>query len=236
MELKELERLGYPLILKIVAARPDHPIPPSIISEVPSIQTRVVNEDRNGYTLLLRNVSLRGVVSYAIYQGEGISLSSISRRQFLIAPEGERYVRIDQVSREIVIVAALFNDGSHEGEPAAALKLKSDQIGYETQEGRAIPMIDRLIRDPALDDVIRLARIKDGLSKLSSEPDDTAMRIMQSQFPDLPVDLVRKELRDAFYSARVNLWSEVYGYAHSSGEYPPPVHPPPLADFLRQRQ
>jgi hypothetical protein len=237
VELKELESLGYrPLVLRVVGAKPDHPVHPSIVSNVPSIQPRLVDEDRNGYTLSLRNVSRRGVVSYTISEGGGFSLASVSRRQPLIAPGAEWDERIEPLYREVVVAAALFSDGSHEGDSDAAVQLESGQIGYDTQERRAIPIIDRIIRDPALDENVRVARIKDELTKLSNDPDDSAMRTMQSHFPDFPADVVRNDLTNALYLARVNLWSEVYGYMHSSGEYPPPVHPPLLADWLRRRR
>jgi hypothetical protein len=52
----------------------------------------------------------------------------------------------------------------------------------EVQERRAIPIIDRIIRNSRLNDEGRVARIKDELSRLSNEPDDTIVRTMQSQF------------------------------------------------------
>jgi hypothetical protein len=237
VELKELGQLGYqPLTLRIVTAKPDRPIRPNIISKVRSIQLRVAEEDRNGYTLLLRNASPRGVLSYVISEGDGVSLTSNSRRQSLIAAGAERHQRIEPASRDVAVVAALFSDGSYEGEPYAAAQLKSGQIGYEAQERRAIPIIDRIIRNSGLNDEGKVARIKDELSRLSNEPDDTTIRTMQTQFPVMSADIIRQDLTSALYLARVNIWSEVYGYVHTSGEYPPPVHPPPMSEWLRHRQ
>jgi hypothetical protein len=59
---------------------------------------------------------------------------------------------------------------------------------------------------------------------------------MQSQFPDLPADVVRKDLTNGLNSGKWDLWSELYGYAHSSGQYPPPGDPPPLSEWLGQHR
>ena len=112
-----------------------------------------------------------------------------------------------------------------------AAELESEQIGHQTQERRARRIIDRIIGDPALHDDARLAQMKDDLINLSNVLDDIAIRAMQAHFPDLSVEFVLKDPRPAFYVARVDIWSEVYSYVHSSGEYPPQVRPPPLAEY-----
>ena len=207
----------------------------SIINKVPSIQARVAGKDRNGYALVLHNVSSRGIVSYSITESLDSSLAAVSHRRPLMPPGGTTTARIEPTTRKVVVAAALFTDGSHEGDSYAAAQLKSGQIGYEIQEGRVLPIIDRIIKAPAVNDEVRLAQIRDELSRLSNEPDESAIQIMQLQFTDVPAEVIRKDLTNALYSARVNLWSELYAYMHSSGESPPPDHPPPLTEWLRRR-
>jgi hypothetical protein len=242
VELPELKTIGYqPLTLKIVSAQPKTPSHPTIISEVPSIQVDFDGEDLVSYTLLLRNVSSRGVVAYALDEGGDSDSLSISRvvgnfyGRPVIAPRAAKKQMIveDPSQRRIVVAAAVFTDGSHEGNDDLAARLKSGQIGYRTQHRRIEPSIDRIIRDAALDDDRRLARIREELHNLSDRPDAEAIRAMRSQFPDLQNDVVVKDLTDAFDSARQNIWGGVYGYAHSSGTWPPPSHPPPLAEWWR---
>lgn len=238
VKLSELQSLGYqPLILRIVSAKPDHPARPVVISRVPSIRASIVEEDRIGYMLSLRNVSRRDIVSYLISRkaSGGISLGLVSFGRPRIAAGGEISERIEPSSSEIVIAAALFRDGSHEGDSVAAASLKSRQIAQETQERRAMPILNRVTRDPALDETSRLAQIKGELTRLSNQPDDPGIRAMVSQFPDLPAKTIQKDLTDALYEARVNLWSEVYAYVHASGQYPPPRDPPLLSRWLRER-
>jgi hypothetical protein len=109
---------------------------------------------------------------------------------------------------------------------ASTLPLMEPKLGYGTQYRRIRPVIDHIIQDPALDDDARVARIREELHNLSNQPDDATIRVLRSQFPDLPTEAVAKHLTDGLDSARRNIWSGLYGYVHSSGTYPPPSHPP----------
>lgn len=67
-ELTELTQIGYqPFVLKVVSSRPTRGVPPTIVSKVPSIHVNLVDQDLQGYTLSLHNVSSsRAVLSYTI--------------------------------------------------------------------------------------------------------------------------------------------------------------------------
>jgi hypothetical protein len=245
VDLQELKQVGYlPFALKIVSARPAAPTHPTIISKVPSIQVDLAAEDLRRYTLSLRNTSSRAVVAYAF--DDSRNSMSISRTTFnfhgqpVIAPGAAKRdyeFAVGQIPGRIVLAAAVFSDGSHEGEASLAAQLKSGQIGYRTQYRRMEPAIDRIIHDPSLDDDGRVARIRENLHDLSNQPDAATIRAMQSQFPDLSNEAVVADLTEGLNAARRNIWGQVYGYVHSSGTWPPPNRPPPLADWwLRTRQ
>jgi len=200
----------------------------------------------------LKNISARSIVFYALDEGGGsIAFGRVvgnfhdrpviapgeSKQEMVglnlsgrITPDG---LAEDSIPRRIVVAAAVFSDGSHEGDDIFAVRLKSGQIGYRTQYRRIKPFIDRIIRDSAPDDDGRVVRIREELHSLSNRPDDSTIRAVRSQFPDLPNEVVVKDLTDALDSARQKIWGEVYGYVHSSGTYPPPSHPPPLAEWWR---
>jgi hypothetical protein len=243
IDLQELKKIGYqPFTLKIVSSKPRSRTPPTIVNNVPSIQVNLAGQDLRGCTLLLRNVSSRGVVAYVFDESRGsISMARTTSNFYghsVIAPGAAKqvYQLTDaRLPRRITLAAAVFTDGSHEGDGRLAAQLESGQIGYRTQYRRISPAIDRLIHDPALDDDRRVARIQETLHSLSNQPDAATIRALQSQFPDLPHQAVVDDLSDGLDSARRNIWSEVYGYVHSSGTYPPPSHPPPLADWWLSR-
>lgn len=251
VDLKELMKIGYqPFTLKIVSAKPAGSTHPTIVSRVPSIQVDLADDDLPGHTpLLLRNLSSRGILAYALDVGGGSSVVVSSYGRTVIAQGATRKEMValgrsgrmtphgfveDPVSRGIVVAAAIFSDGLHEGDDEVAVELKSGQIGYGTQYRRIRPVIDRIIQDPVLDDDARVARIREELHNLSNQPDDATIRAMRSQFPDLPNEVVVKKLTDGLDSARRNIWSGLYSYVHSNGVYPPPSHPPPLAEWWRR--
>ena len=140
-------------------------------------------------------------------------------------------------SRDIVVAAAIFSDGSHEGEDQFAARLQTQQIASEIQYRRLTPVIDRIVQDPILDDATRTAQIREQLHNLSNQADEATLRAMTSQFPSLPRETVAKDLGEALDAARHKIWSSLYSHVHSSGTYPPPLHPPPVAEWWsRYRQ
>lgn len=239
-ELTELTQMGYqPVPVKIISTKPAVTVHPTVVSKVPSIQVDLVDEDVQGCTLLLRNVSSsRAVLAYALTQGSHFSIEVRSNRDRPAIAQGATRKHMvgfmeEPASRDIAIVAAIFNDGSHEGEDRFAAKLKAEEIGDETQYGRMRPIIDRIVQNAALDDDSRTAQIREQLHNLSDQAEEPTMRALASQFPNLPREGLATDLTEGLDSARRNLWSSLYGYVHSSATYPPP-HPPPLAEWWRR--
>ena len=96
VELQELRRIGYlPLTLKIVSAKPAVSTHPTIVSKVPSIQVDLVDEDLQGHTLLLRNVSSHGILAYALdlSGGSSVVVSSFYGRPVIAQGNAKRNCR-----------------------------------------------------------------------------------------------------------------------------------------------
>ena len=255
-ELTELAQIGYqPFVLKIVSSKPTPVVPPAILSKVPSIHVDLVDQNLQGYTLSLRNISLsRAVLAYAVDQGQDswrefrsvdtrpAIAPGAARKQLILrnTPGGQMtphgFVK-EPASDDITLAAAIFSDGSHEGDDQFAARLQTQQIANEIQYQRLAPVIDRIVHDSTLDDVTRTAQIREQLHNLSNQADEATLRAMTSQFPNLPRETVAKDLREGLDSARQNIWSSLYSHVHSSGTYPPPLHPPPMAEWWsRYRQ
>ncbi len=139
----------------------------------------------------------------------------------------------EPVSNEVILAAAIFSDGSHEGDDQFAARLQTQQIAGKIQFQHMAPVIDRIVNDATLDDATRVAQIREQLHNLSNQADEATLRAATSQFPNLPRETVAEDLRDGFDSARRNIWSSLYSHVHSSGTSPPPLHPPPVADWWR---
>ena len=240
-ELTELTQMGYqPVLVKIINAKRVPTVHPTVVSRVPSIQVDLVDEDVQGCTLLLRNVSSsQAVLAYALTQGSHSSIEVRSHRDRPAIAQGATRKEMvgfveEPVSRDIAVVAAIFSDGSHEGEDQFAAKLKAEEIGDETQYGRMGPVIDRIVQNAALDDNARTAQIRGQLQNLSDQAEEPTIRALASQFPNLPREGLVTDLTEGLESARRNLWSNLYSYVHSSATYPPPPHPPPVAEWWRR--
>jgi hypothetical protein len=97
--------------------------------------------------------------------------------------------------------AALFADGSYEGDASAAATLAVRPMAAQFQGRRVHELIDNIVADSSLDDTSRLARIRSELAKLSEEPDPTILEQIQLRFPGLPSTAgvsVNADIRSAF--------------------------------------
>jgi hypothetical protein len=97
--------------------------------------------------------------------------------------------------------AALFTDGSYEGDASAAATLAVRPIAAQFQGRRVHELIDNIVADSSLDDTSRLVRIRLELSKLSEEPDPTILEQIRLRFPGLPSTAwgsVEADIRSAF--------------------------------------
>ena len=250
IEFRELTKIGYqPFTVKIVTAKPPVAVRPTLLSKVPSIQIDLVDEDRMSYTLALRNVSSRGVVSYALGSGTGhrfresirstdrplIAPGAVYQERFFPAPSGRMTPHglvEDPNSNAFVFAAALFSDGSHEGDPDLAAELAGRQLGYLTQRRRLEPIVHRVLEDSALDDTARIARIRSALVKLSYTPDAALIRKMKLRFSDLSDAAAAKDLKEGLDFATQGMWGSLWRYEHGDDGASPRRPLPPLPEWL----
>jgi hypothetical protein len=203
--------------------------------------------DGRSCAVVLRNVSSHGVLAYVLDEGgdpqSGTAWSTGSRSSFgkaLIAPgavhrqivsfgrsvetTSQSDANLPAQQQKLIVAAAIFNDGSHEGDDDVAAKLEGEQIGDLTVYRLVTPIIDRIVGDQAMNDEARMDRIKEEIYRLSTQPDQATVLALQSQFPSLPPDVLVKSLTRGIDSARNSIWSDLYGYMHNCCQYPPPDH------------
>jgi hypothetical protein len=216
------------------------------------------DHDARHIGVLLHNVSSRGVVAYVLSDdGDpegGIAWSrekrgtrghpSIAPRcdsreeLFKFGEDGRAAVRgfgkLPARPERIVVAAAIFSDGSHEGDVHVAAKLEGQQIGMLILYRLIKPIIDHFVQDRSMDDEVRMTRIKDAIFRISSQPEDGALRTLESQFPNLPRQEAIVDLADALDAAKNDLWGDLYGYMTKCCQYPPSDHIS-LANWWRMR-
>ena len=210
---------------------------PALSSKVPSIQIALAHDDSRSppslfhdqetqyCSVMLHNLSSRGVVAFVLSDGEdplaGIAWSRETRGTRdhpAIRPRGDSqkelftFGQAGPVRRQqIIIAAAIFSDGSYEGDMHVAAKLKGQEFGAFTLHRLIKPAVDRIVQEQSMDDEARTARIKDTIFHIPSQPKGAASQSLQTQFPDLPMQEVVADLADGLDAAKNNLWGELYG-------------------------
>jgi hypothetical protein len=204
-----MEQFGLePLTLRIVSAQPTASARPRTMSKVPSIRIEITGEDRTFYKVALHNLSKQAVM--AVYldmpgqngssgqtaEGHGshevTALGAIYQCQFGI-PHGGRvsngiFVE-DSPPPLMVLEAALFKDGSYEGDMQIAAQLVANRIGFEIQQQRVDRLFAGILADVQSDDdadaQAKVARIRSGIAQLTEDPDLPMVETVQAQFPGL---------------------------------------------------
>jgi len=213
--LREMEQFGLqPWTIKIVNAQLPTPVSLATLNEVPSIRPEILGKDREGYRMALHNLSSRAVTAFLVETS--FDHNSNYSENAVIAPGATHEFRLFcDASASVIsngtapgpapcafnLKAALFADGSYEGDASAAATLAVRPIAAQFQGRRVHELIDNIVADSSLDDTSRLARIRSELSKLSEEPDATILEQIRLRFPGLPSTAwgsVKADIRGAF--------------------------------------
>jgi hypothetical protein len=222
-------------------------IHPVLISKAPSIEIAVACDHAPQCRVVIHNFSSRGVVAYVLSDGgdpkAGIAMESEADGTLdhpSIPPGGDSHQELFTFSQaaqpgQMILAAAIFTDGSYEGEFDVAAKLKARQIGALTVHRLIKPVIERIVQDASMNDEERTARIKDEIFHTPNRPEDTDTHSLKSQFPDLPTQVAIADLARGLAAARNEIWGDLYGYMHKCCQYPPPDHIS-LAAWWRRRE
>ena len=199
-----MEQLGLqPWTIKIVNAQLPNPGTLPTVNEVPSIQPEILGVDRNGYRIALRNLSSQPVSAFLVEESfdHNSNFQEGNDRGVLIAPHASHEFRLfcdTSTSASLsgiapkpapcafILKAALFADGSYEGDPSAAATLAARSIAAQFSSRRVHELIDNILSDAALDDASKLTRLRSELPRLSEEPDPAILEQIQRRFPGLP--------------------------------------------------
>jgi hypothetical protein len=215
--------------------------------------------DTQSCAVVLHNVSSRAVIAYVLSDGghpkAGFATSRESHgspNRPVIAPQGDSrgelftfghdrrmtpqgLVELPPPAQQVIVEAAIFSDGSYEGDENVAAKLIAQQIADLAVNRRMTRVIDRIIQDQSLNDEARTAKIKDEVFHIPSQPDAAAARAMRAQFPHAPTKDLVADLTRGLDSAKNSIWGDIYGYMHKCCQYPPPDRVS-LAEWWRMRQ
>jgi hypothetical protein len=199
-----------------------------VTSRVASVRIRVLGTSAGSYVVALSNLSPLGVMAteFSVRSNNPstrvskINESSRADQSPLIGP-GETCSEFVQEDSPVELTAAIFSDGSNEGEPEAAAELKGRRTGYQSQRQRINALINPILEDKALDSPAKIVRIRAGLTSLDGKPDENLVREMRIQFPGLGADVSSADLQAGYRGGTQTVWSLLWQYEHRAKDAPP---------------
>ncbi len=198
----ELQRFGLePITFRIVTPQPATANQPALHSNALSVNLDdYATRDRITGTLTVHNLSAKTVVAYRVgssTDGEsGWSEETLAR----IAPGATGQLTVsdnsgtaangtcmeDPKSPVIFLQAALYDDGSYEGNLPIAAGLAAHRLGHDMQRQRIRSLAEQILADPDLEVSGTIERIRAAVNQLAIEPDADSIPRLHTQFPDFP--------------------------------------------------
>jgi hypothetical protein len=200
--LGKMEDWGLqPWTIKVVTAQLPRPTSLGNVTRVPSIQVEIVGEDRAGCNVSLHNLSSQGVTAFVVANSihdANTRFGERSGRDPIIPARASHEFRFPCASSgsdtpsgavaapcTIVLEAALFADGSYEGDASAAASMEAARLTKASQSRRVELMVQSILADSTIEESSQIARIRSELTKLSAQPDPAILEQLRLKFPGL---------------------------------------------------
>jgi len=188
--LEEMRRFGVqPYTMQLVSAT----VTPSgvpTINKVPALALQVTGEDRGYHIVKIDNLSPLAVMGLVVTRSSGkerTGLEVYDNSDPVIAPRSSHYFplknnpvscaapdtgssNLEPVVCPVVLVAAVFADGSHGGDAEIAARLEAARIALAGPHHELEEMVKKVAEDPALSDEQKIARLHEEIERL---PDDS---------------------------------------------------------------
>jgi hypothetical protein len=227
--INDLTRLGIePIEIKLVKVAQTMAVLPEIINQTKSVFVvgiTPVNSTLPSYQLALQNLSSKDVAALYVYvlaggtrkittmqQGpEGRPLIPSGGQYELKVPAGYQVQPSDgnhsfdlSQDHECVIGAAVFSDGSYEGDPEPASTFRAFVRGRQVQLRRVVALLQQAL-DSTDEAKAALQGLKAGLLALTTEEDASEIDGLLSEFSTLPRDAAKANLGMAMRTAMGNI-------------------------------
>lgn len=209
ISIDELKRFGIePFEIKLVRVNPNiAPLPRVVLKGVESVVViNVMAKETTlpSYRIILRNQSNKNIVALGVdvVAGGKVQITSKPRGiegQPLIASGKEYwlgvaapnraqpilggYVPTSPSDQEIQIKAAIFDDGTYEGEAETAAAVRGYQAGEKMELPRLIPLLEDALNSSNADLAESLKNLESQVSSVASDADPQIVRSLTSEFP-----------------------------------------------------
>ena len=218
--ITETEAFGIvPFQVRVFRAQPWSVGPPQVTNKTQALTVLALTESRPVYILAVRNVSHKSISAISWYGlengqkqgGSGTSGAPLIaagrpfeiRQRFGLAEEKLESQPADlqpasgeivPASREIVIAAILFSDGTFEGEPDEAAEMAANTAGERIQLTRVLRLLEKM-SGTAEPEPARLKKLKNDINALSEEVDSRVAEELIAQFAEASEDTRNRRIK-----------------------------------------
>jgi len=209
ISIDDLKRFGIePFQIKLVRVNPNiPPVPPVVLKHVESvvvINSMAKETTLPSYRIILRNQSNKNIVGLGVdvVAGGKVQITSKPRGidgQPLIAagkeywltvaapnraqPTADGYAPTSPSDQQIQIKAAVFDDGTYEGDAETAAAVRGYRAGEKMMLPRLIPLLESALNSSNTDVIEALRNLESQVSLVSSDADPQMVQALTAEFP-----------------------------------------------------
>ena len=209
ISVDDLKQFGIePFQIKLVRVNPNiPPVPPVILKGVNSVvvlNSMPKETTLPAYRIILRNQSNKNIVALGVdvVTGGKVQITSKPRGidgQPLIPVDKEYWLTVSAPNRaqptpggyvptspsdqQIIIKAAVFDDGTYEGDAETAVVVRGYQAGEKMVLPRLIPLVESALNSSNADLKEALRNFDSQVSSVETDADPQILRTLTSEFP-----------------------------------------------------
>ena len=209
ISIDDLKQFGIePFQIKLVRVNPNvPPVPPVILKGVESVvvlNSMAKETTLPSYRIILRNQSNKNIVALGVEvvaagsvqitskpRGiDGQPLIGVGKEYWLTVAAPNRaqtilggYVPTSPTDQQILIKAAVFDDGTYEGDAETAVVVRGYQAGEKMVLPRLIPLLESALNSSNADLTEALRNFESQVSSVATDADPQIIRTLTSEFP-----------------------------------------------------
>ena len=209
ISIDDLKQFGIePFQIKLVRVNPNiPPVPPVILKGVESVvvlNSMAKETTLPAYRIILRNQSNKNIVALGVEvvaagsvqitskpRGiDGQPLIGVGKEYWLTVAAPNRaqptpggYVPTSPTDQQILIKAAVFDDGTYEGDAETAVVVRGYQAGEKMVLPRLIPLLESALNSSNADLTEALRNFESQVSSVATDADPQIIRTLTSEFP-----------------------------------------------------
>jgi hypothetical protein len=221
ISIDDLKRFGIePFQIKLVRVNPNLlPVPPVSLNGIESlvvINSMAKETTLPSYRIILHNQSNKNIVALGVNLMTGGKAQLTSKPRGIdgqpLIPAGKDYwltvaapnraedtpggyVPTSPTDQQIVIKAAMFDDGTYEGDAETAVVVKGYQAGEKMVLPRLIPLLETALNSSSTDLKEALRKLESEVSSVATDADPKIIRTISSEFPSSS-DAKSKEIKE----------------------------------------